>query len=90
MLLRFVVQNERTACLGVCSLGELPDAAGGLIQLQTLSMASCGLRQLPPTIGRLQHLITLDISQNGIRELPASLGELPGFCMVSDIAWLPS
>lgn len=70
-------RGKAPACWVRCRLGELPDAVGGLSQLQTLLLASCGLRQLPETVGRLQRLITLDVSKNGLRELPASVGELP-------------
>ena len=71
-----------------CRLAELPDAVGGLTQLQSLSLASCGLHQLPDAFGRLQRLSALDVRHNSLQQLPASLGKpaFPGMEMPDPLA----
>jgi len=53
----------------------VPDAIGGLEQLEELRLASNNLVSLPDSIGLISNLKLLDVSGNRLRVLPDSISK---------------
>jgi Leucine-rich repeat (LRR) protein len=58
------------------ALDVLPDFVGGLIHLETLSVAHNRLRAVPESIRNCQRLTTVILASNDLTTLPAGLGQL--------------
>lgn len=61
-----------------CSILDLPEDIGNLVNLEALRLRACGaIRKLPGSITNLKELNFLDLSEcRGIRELPENMGEM--------------
>ncbi|PKI53721.1 hypothetical protein CRG98_025851 [Punica granatum] len=56
---------------------NLPDAIGGLLELEKLSLESCKrISKLPRALWALRSLVYLDLSYSGLHELPSGIGGL--------------